>query len=234
MELVLSLFPGIDLLGRGFEEEGFTVVRGPDPVFGGDIRNFHPTPGKFEGIIGGPPCQAFSRLNYLHAHDKNFKPAENLIPEFERCVLEAQPEWFIMENVEGAPLPVVKGYTIHSQMLNNREHGGGIQNRRRRISFGTRNGKRLVVPEVTPPEEYAPTVLASGGLKPGTPTNRTPKKNELGWKTKAALTEAIRLQGLPEDFKLPQFSVAGAIKVVGNGVPIPLGRAIARGVRRSL
>lgn len=231
MELVLSLFPGIDLLGRGFEEEGFTVVRGPDPIFGGDIRNFHPTPGKFEGIIGGPPCQAFSRLNYLHAHDENFKPAENLIPEFERCVLEAQPDWFIMENVEAAPLPNIEGYTIHSQMLNNREHGGGIQSRRRRISFGTRDGRLLIVHEVTPPEEYAPAVLASGGAKPGV---RNPKAKELGYKTKAVLAESIRLQGLPEDFKLPQFTIAGAIKVVGNGVPIPLGRAIARGVRRSL
>ena len=26
-ELVLSLFPGVDLLGRGFEAEGFCVVR---------------------------------------------------------------------------------------------------------------------------------------------------------------------------------------------------------------
>lgn len=28
---VLSLFPGIDVLGLGFEHEGFVVVRGPDP-----------------------------------------------------------------------------------------------------------------------------------------------------------------------------------------------------------
>ena len=34
-ELVLSLFPGIDLLGRGFEAEGFCVVRGPDLLHAG-------------------------------------------------------------------------------------------------------------------------------------------------------------------------------------------------------
>lgn len=33
MELVLSLFPGLDLLGHAFTEEGFTVVRGPDPIY---------------------------------------------------------------------------------------------------------------------------------------------------------------------------------------------------------
>lgn len=33
--LVLSLFPGIGLLDMAFEEEGFTVVRGPDLLWGG-------------------------------------------------------------------------------------------------------------------------------------------------------------------------------------------------------
>ena len=36
MHLVLSLFPGIGLLDMAFEEEGFTVVRGPDLLWGGD------------------------------------------------------------------------------------------------------------------------------------------------------------------------------------------------------
>jgi len=62
---VLSLFPGIGLLDRTFEECGFTVVRGPDLLWGDDIRDFHPQPGHFGGIIGGPPCQAFSRLRHI-------------------------------------------------------------------------------------------------------------------------------------------------------------------------
>jgi hypothetical protein len=41
-ELVLSLFPGIGLLDRAFEEAGFCVVRGPDLLWGGDVRVFHP------------------------------------------------------------------------------------------------------------------------------------------------------------------------------------------------
>lgn len=39
--LVLSLFPGIGLLDMAFEAEGFCVVRGPDLLWGGDIRRFH-------------------------------------------------------------------------------------------------------------------------------------------------------------------------------------------------
>lgn len=51
--LVLSLFPGIGLLDMAFEEHGFTVVRGPDILWGGDIHKFTPPSGKFDGIIGG-------------------------------------------------------------------------------------------------------------------------------------------------------------------------------------
>ncbi len=61
--LILSLFPGIDLLGRAFEETGFCVVRGPDLITEGDIRSFSPPTSRFDGVIGGPPCQDYSRLN---------------------------------------------------------------------------------------------------------------------------------------------------------------------------
>ena len=59
-ELVLSLFPGIGILDKGFEEAGFCIVRGPDLIWGGDIRKFHPPVDVFHGVIGGPPCQEFS------------------------------------------------------------------------------------------------------------------------------------------------------------------------------
>lgn len=230
---VLSLFPGIGLLDRAFEESGFTVVRGPDLLWGNDIAHFHPRPGHFGGIIGGPPCQAFSRLRYLVEYN-GYETAPNLIPEFERCVEEGQPAWFLMENVEDAPVPGVRGYQVHSQLLNNRKHGGGIQSRTRRISFGTRDGRSLLVPEVDQPAEWAPAVCASGGVKPGTDRTRSPKANELGYKTRAAFEEMRQLQGLPDDFELPSFTVKGAVKAVGNGVPLPLGRAIAAAVRMAM
>src|SRR5262245_63772419 len=98
--LVLSLFPGIGLLDMAFEQEGFTVVRGPDVLWGGDVRRFHPPAGRFEGVIGGPPCQAFSQMVGLNRFNGVAPRFGNLIPEFERCVGEAQPDWFLMENVE--------------------------------------------------------------------------------------------------------------------------------------
>jgi DNA (cytosine-5)-methyltransferase 1 len=146
--LVLSLFPGIGLLDKAFEEEGFCVVRGPDVIWGGDIRRFTPPSGVFDGIIGGPPCQSFSSLAHLvraNGHEPKFG---NLIPEFERCVLQAKPRWFLMENVPKAPVPLERedgtmlgSYAVHSFLLDNSRLAGADgwgqeQIRVRRFTFG--------------------------------------------------------------------------------------------------
>lgn len=139
--LVLSLFPGIGLLDMAFEEEGFCVVRGPDVLWGGDIRSFHPPAGVFDGVIGGPPCQMFSMLARLVEFNGHKTRFGNLIPEFERCVYEAHPTWFLMENVPAAPAPVVVSYEVVSEVVNNRwfvaaDGVGAEQTRQRRLSFG--------------------------------------------------------------------------------------------------
>src|SRR5262245_17355621 len=113
--LVLSLFPGIGLLDMAFEEEGFCVVRGPDLLWGGDVRRFHPPAGKFDGVIGGPPCQAFSILRNLNP--RCGEKHGNMIPEYERVVAESAPAWFVMENVKAAPRPNVIGYELSEALV---------------------------------------------------------------------------------------------------------------------
>lgn len=152
-QLVLSLFPGIGLLDMAFEQEGFCVVRGPDVLWGGDIRRFHPPTGKFDGVIGGPPCQAFSSLAHMVRHNGHEPKFGNLIPEFERVVRESLPTWFAMENVPAAPLPDVEGYAVHSFTLNNRQcidelGKPATQNRVRRWSFGYRGERRPLMIDV--------------------------------------------------------------------------------------
>ena len=141
--MILSLFPGIGLLDMAFEQEGYCIVRGPDVLWGGDIRRFHPPAGVFQGVIGGPPCQMFSPLARLVEASGRKTRFGNLIPEFERCVLESQPRWFLMENVPAAPEPTVAGYGVRSFMLDNSalDSGDGFgqeQRRVRRFSFGMR------------------------------------------------------------------------------------------------
>ena len=240
--LVLSLFPGIGLLDMAFEEQGFCVVRGPDVLWGGDIKRFHPPVGRFDGVIGGPPCQAFSDLVHLvRQRYGDGKVAENLIPEFERVVSEARPAWFLMENVPNAPKPAIEGYAVADTLLNNRSFGGE-QERSRRFSFGILGEQpvsllRHIEIELFEPIEWAPAVLASRGqsyIKMG--SAGVVKKNGIKRKPSSVYyRDSLRLQGLPENFldKAP-FTSEGKQKVVGNGVPLPMGRAIAKAVKEAL
>ncbi len=244
-QFVLSLFPGIGLLDRAFEEHGFCVVRGPDKLWGGDIKSFHAPPGKFDGVIGGPPCQCFSRL--VHMVRNTFgedKVAENLIPEFERVVMEAQPTWFLMENVPDAPDTNAPGYQVNSFMLNNRWLPDTTpQNRLRKFCFGHKhlavNLTRYMEFSVFEPVEFSTAVLASGirhdqirltgGGKPKKRINKYGVTNR-------DIAESLALQGLPADFfdRQSPFTVAGKQMMIGNGVPLPMGRALARAILRAL
>lgn len=239
-DLVLSLFPGIGLLDMAFEEQGFCVVRGPDLLWGGDVRRFYPPAGRFDGVIGGPPCQAFSPLRFLVAAQGR-TAAPNMITEFERVVAAAAPSWWLSENVPAAPHPTIPGYGCVCLTVKD-VHLGGETTRERTFCFGTRGSRTRLDLEYaalhrTDPE---PPVLASGGSPDG--VNRTARAVAtrkgaavLGFKTEAYYRKALRGQGLPEDFlRGSPFTVAGKIKAVGNGVPLSMGRAIAKSVRLAL
>ncbi len=254
-ELVLSLFPGLGLLDIAFEEAGFCVVRGPDLLWGGDIRQFHAPADRFDGVIGGPPCQAFSQLRFM-VQANGHKVADNLIPEYERVVNEAKPAWFVMENVPAAPLPRVPGYRIHEQRLRDHWCDGGVTSRERRISFGTRDGLRLNVqtlalhtmqPERTVVCDARVVPVAIGGSgyrKPGASGGRTSSLNRGGPMPQdkgrvMSLTEMASRQGVPQAvleclIEHGAFTASAIRRGIGNGVPLPMGRAIARAVRDAL
>lgn len=251
MSLVLSLFPGIGLLDMAFEAEGFCVVRGPDLLWGGDIRSFHPPAGVFDGVIGGPPCQRWSRLaNIVKAVHGEESLAPDLIPEFERCVAEVHPVWFLMENVPAAPEPDIEGFLVRSIILNNRMFGAS-QTRERRFSFGTTDGRALNATAIAEcvgaiSGEWEPAVCSTAGGRRASvamvrdPDGRLVSKGNQGLSEEARLrnrtvSEEARLQGLPPDFldRAP-FTVQGKRKAIGNGVPLPMGRAIAKAVKRAM
>lgn len=231
--LVLSLFPGIGLLDRAFELEGFTVVRGPDLLWGGDVHSFHAPPDRFDGVIGGPPCQAHSRLAVMAARSGTVAP--DLIPEFERIVEEARPAWFLMENVPGAQEPAPAGFDVVSRVVDNFWMAETVQGRIRRFSFGL--DRELEWPlrfHVETPAKLLvagtrePAVIASGGGRPN-------KKRIRDLTNAAAVAESCRLQGLPADFlERAPFTQKAKQEVIGNGVPLPMGRAVARAVRAAL
>jgi DNA (cytosine-5)-methyltransferase 1 len=239
--LVLSLFPGIGLLDRAFEEHGFCVVRGPDLLWGGDIKRFHPPPARFEGIIGGSPCQCFSQLVYIVRHN-GYRVGENLIPEFERVVAEAHPRWFVMENVVQAPIPAVDGYVVDPSVLDNRWLGE-IQSRKHRFSFGTladdcEIGRRLHYDTAALfNSTYDYRVCASDFArtrpvrKNGGGVDKRSRKGALCQRSSRSLEDALELQGLPRDFfDHSPFTKKGKGEMLGNGVPLFMGRALAKAV----
>jgi DNA (cytosine-5)-methyltransferase 1 len=207
--LILSIFPGADLLGRGFEAEGFCVVRGPDPVWSGDIREFHPPAGRFDGVIGGPPCQDFSQVRRTAPTGHGVA----MLAEFVRVVVAAGPDWFLMENVPTVPDIIVPGYTVQRLHLTAAECGGR-QRRNRAFQFGSRDGS-----VISPRRAVTKAVTESACL-----AIEATQRHRRGW------ADFCELQGLPRDFDLPGLSVAAKYRAVGNGVPVYMARTIARAV----
>lgn len=212
-QVVLSLFPGIGLLDRAFEECGFCVVRGPDILWGGDIRQFHPPAGLFWGIIGGPPCQDFSGLRRTAPTGYGLE----MLEQYVRVVIEAKPEWWLLENV--ARVPDVIGLPGH--IFSELGHNYTVQRidvnqawecdvtRLRHIQFGSQSGRLINV--------------TRRPVTPGLPGAALANDDR-------SFAELCQLQGLPDDFDLSPFLASEKKKAVGNGVPLPMGRALAKAV----
>ncbi len=204
-QLVLSVFPGIDLLGRAFEAAGLCVVRGPDLLWGGDVRAFHPPMGVFWGVIGGPPCQDFSAARRAEPTGYGLE----MLGEYVRVIEESRPEWWLMENVARVPDVEIAGYV--TQRLDVNQAWFSDVTRLRHIQFGSKSGRLLNVAResVTRRGTLARAALAHDDR---------------------SFSDLCRLQGLPEDYDLPGFLVSEKKRAVGNGVPLVLGRALAAAV----
>lgn len=204
---ILSVFPGIDLLGRAFEESGFCVVRGPDLIWGGDIRTFNPPRRKFDGVIGGSPCQDFSKAR----RDPPTGYGLQMLDEFCRVVSMADPRWFILENVPAVPDVKIAGYTVQRFDLRASEYG--LNHRRlRHIQYGSRVGKMLVMPR----------------------TNKSATEPTITTRGQTAWGKVCEAMGLPAGFDIPAFTKSAKRRAVGNGVPLPMGRAIAHAVKNAV
>ena len=216
---MLSLFPGIDLLGRAFEIAGFQLIRGPDALWGGDIKSFHPPRQIFSGIIGGPPCQTHSQL----AKFGNVRQSD-LIPEFLRVVNEAEPAWAVMENLRGVLKKNLVPDDWAAVKLRDWDCGG---NTFRTRVFWIYPATLILVPPKRPGKpEYS--VLAHSYKEHGSINKQNPRM--LG---KISINKAAELQGFPELTKpLEPMGNRYAIMLLGNGVPKAMGLYIALSIKK--
>jgi DNA (cytosine-5)-methyltransferase 1 len=220
-QLVLSLFPGIDLFGRAFEVAGFVVVRGPDLITGGDIRDFAGIAGKFDGVIGGPSCQGFSAAN-RYRNNPNHASVRNsieMIRQFLRVVHRCKPVWWALENVPAVPDVIVPGFDVQRVPISDQECGG-VQIRMRHIQFGHRDGF------VLRPKRDADGVIRR--RQPGPVGEAVTCKPASKW---SRFSDQCRKQGLdPKTVKLPGMTKEAKFRAVGNAVPMTIGKSIANAV----
>ncbi len=196
---VLDLFCGAGGMSWGFQMAGYSIEVGidtdflackthsrningktlcmdlrsiSDPLRFYDENGFNPV----DIIIGGPPCQGFSRVGrgkLRHImNDRNFihDPRNQYYREFIRFVKALKPLYFVIENVpdmekyedgEGLILDKIEkelkglGYITDHRVLKAEEYG--VPQRRRRLFIvGNRLGQPITWPEQThgPDREY--------------------------------------------------------------------------------
>lgn len=218
--LILSTFSGIGLLDQAFREGGFCVVSAGDLITGQDIRDFKGVKGKFDGGIGGSPCPDFSGLK----REKGTYSLEMLY-EYLRVMAECEPKWFLHENVKGVPnlqdvinAPDSPLSDENKRVLNTYEYQRidinqgwySDTSRLRHIQFASKDGTFLDIPRGNMDGVKNTCALASDGR---------------------SFKELCYLQGLPENYDLPDFTVAGKKRAVGNGVPLVMGRVLVCAVK---
>ena len=143
-----------------------------------------------------------------------------LVHEYLRVVRDVAPEWFLMENVAGSPDVtelVPDGYAVQRFTLD-ASHVGSEQHRLRKFHFGHRPGTREIVIKrdaaASQPGASQPTCMASEGKRAG----------------RRSWARFCELQGLPAGYDLPGFTVLEKYRAVGNGVPLPMGLALAQAI----
>lgn len=207
MKLVLSIFSGIDLLGKGFSKNGFCVVKADDKnLDGGDIRDFHVPASKFDAVIGGSPCQDFSRLK---RNPTNY--SLEMQQEYIRVVREASPTWFLYENVVGFPQFDIAGYRQQRFQLDLAWFSPF--SRRRDFIFGHKDGILL-----------NPMIRNNGATK-GTAVTGSDNRS---------FSTMCEIQGLPKDFDLPFLSLEGKKQAVANAVPLQMSSYLAQLINNTL
>lgn len=124
---IIDLFCGCGGLSLGFEQAGFEVAYAIDMWQAAintynhnhkekvaECRDIHELTneklqelkagGEIVGVIGGPPCQGFSKVGTRDVND----PRNHLYLEYCRVVEEVSPDFFVLENVSGL-LTLCKG-----------------------------------------------------------------------------------------------------------------------------
>ena len=168
----------IETLKKNHQFSGTEIIKA-------DIKKYKPKSlekylnGKKTIIIGGPPCQPFSKNGYWieHKNRKITKDPRNCINDFFSFVKSLNPEGFLIENVESILHPTnkraiqyiissTKKLNYHFKMVKTNALDYGVPQKRKRIFFfGSKKDFQLEELERTHFDPENP-YLSTSDLKP--------------------------------------------------------------------
>jgi DNA (cytosine-5)-methyltransferase 1 len=227
----ISLFTGAGGLDYGFESAGFRTAvaleidtrccealrrNRPWPVIERDIASVRTeeilqlakvNPGQADVLIGGPPCQPFSKSGFWATGETKRlnDPRATTLEGYLRVLAEARPRAFLLENVEGLRF---RGkdeglQLIHSRLdALNEAHGTSY-----RASIATLNAADYGVPQLR--RRVFVVGSRDGALFDfPTPTHVAPREADRADKRPRYLTAWDALHNLPQPFN-PEVQVKG-------------------------
>lgn len=190
---IISLYTGVGGLDFGFEASGFETSVAVEldatacktlrhirnwPVIQGDINSISSSEileaaglkvGEADVLIGGPPCQPFSKSGYWVKGDtlRLDDPRASTLAAYLRVLRDTQPKAFLLENVSGIAFKgkdeglrlIIEGiaqinketgsnYSVTWSMLNAADYGVP-QMRERVFLVGSRDGRQFKFPKPT-------------------------------------------------------------------------------------
>ncbi|HEY4201359.1 MAG TPA: DNA cytosine methyltransferase [Devosiaceae bacterium] len=193
MPTAISLFTGVGGLDFGFDAAGFKTLVAVEmdsiackvlrantswPVIEADLTQIDPAdilavakkrPGEIDILIGGPPCQPFSKSGYWLTGDSRrlADPRADTLAAYLKVLEYSQPKTFLLENVQGLAFKskddglrfLLDGiaeinrrtgskYTVSGRVLNAADFGVP-QVRERFFLVGSRDGEEFNFPKPT-------------------------------------------------------------------------------------
>jgi len=164
---------------------------------------------KIDGVIGGPPCQGYSRLGVSDPKD----PRRQLLVDFYRHINLLNPSFFVMENVEGlmdkrnidelnnALATLNKKYTVLKPVIIDASEWGAATKRKRVvvIGFDHKRFSPLSLSDLLPPLETMTVAEAITDIRE--PIKQKKDSADFGWasyrKSKNLSQYAIKMRSLP-------------------------------------
>lgn len=214
---IIDLFCGCGGFGLGAELAGFRSIAAIDidetlqsaykynfpetRVIQGDLSTMNQNSwrlilnnGQADGVIGGPPCQGFSRIGVRNPND----PRRSLLNDFFRHINILQPKFFVMENVEGlldksnryeleVALSIVdQRYTVLSPFIIDASNYGAPTKRKRVIVVGFDKNcftQPLIKADFLPSNLLTQTTVREAILDLPSPFDQTEVISDFGWKS---------------------------------------------------